>query len=341
MSTRWQTSLRLAWFFLSIVFITDSAILDDEDASPAFRVAGYLPDYRIHGINLNATMEKLDDLYLFSLSPNSKLGSKMFSVCCLHSDHYAKARQGVAHAAAMGKRVALWVTVGGGGRSDSFLEAPDTMIQALLELAKKETLQGVDFDCEHFRHQQDFRDYQSLIREASSVLRANGIQVSVALHAGQALSKSIYASVDRINVMTYDMSGGSYHADLQVARQAIRALVKSGCPPRKIFLGMPAYGRHKRQMGEVKTFAELFDSAVARGRSVDDISKLAEIDEFQIDSTVAMAAKVQYAQSKGLGGVFLWELGQDKQHETAPTGILLTATVSSVQIHGDEFIDEL
>jgi GH18 family chitinase len=336
-----QTTLRLAWCFLSVVFIAESAILEEDGESPAFRVAGYLPDYRIHGINLNVTMEKLDDLYLFSLSPNAKLGSKMFSICCLHSDHYAKARQGVAHAAAMGKKVKLWVTVGGGGRSDSFLEAPDTMIQSLLELVKKERLQGVDFDCEHFRHQQDFRDYQSFIRQASSVLRTNGIQVSVALHAGQALSNSVYASVDRVNVMTYDMSGGSYHADLQMARQAVRALVKSGCPPRKIFLGMPAYGRHKRQMSEVKTFAELFDSAFARGRSVEDIASMAEIDEFQIDSTAAMAAKVQYAQSKRLGGVFLWELGQDKQHETAPSGILLTATASSVQIQRDEFIDEL
>jgi GH18 family chitinase len=337
----WHTTLRLALCFLSVVFIAESAILDDDGESPAFRVAGYLPDYKIHGINLNASMEKLDDLYLFSLSPNSKLGSKMFSTCCLHSDHYAKARQGVAHAAGMGKKVTLWVTVGGGGRSDSFLEAPESMIQSMLELVKKERLQGVDFDCEHFRHQQDFRDYQSLIREASSVLRTNGIQVSVALHAGQALSQSVYASVDRVNVMAYDMSGGSYHADLQMARQAIRTLVKSGCPPRKIFLGMPAYGRHKRQLGEVKTFAELFDSAFARGRSVEDVASMDEIDEFQIDSTAAMAAKVQYAQSKGLGGVFLWELGQDKQRETAPSGILLTATASSVQMHRDEIIDEL
>ena len=60
-----------------------------------FRLAGYLPDYRVEGIDLNSTAQLLDDLYLFSLSPQTALKANMFRLCCLQDSHYEKARQAV------------------------------------------------------------------------------------------------------------------------------------------------------------------------------------------------------------------------------------------------------
>lgn len=327
----------LSLFYASTLYAANSASYEDETTSNLrFRIAGYLPDYRLDAINLNATIELLDDLYLFSLAPHAQLGSRMFSVCCWNAGQYTKARQAVSHIlqTAGGKKVNIWVTIGGGGRSDSFLDDPNTMIRALKELTAKEALQGVDFDCESIRSQAEFTKYQALIVKAAAVLHQSNVLVSVALHAGQTLSSKVYAAVDRINLMAYDMSSAeaSYHADFKIGRQAVNILTQSGCPTKKIFLGMPAYGRHKRMASDVKTFAELVDGALERGTPIQNLYKLNEIDEYQIDSPDIVADKVRQAQMLGLGGVFFWELGQDKQLVSiAPAGILLTAAANALE----------
>lgn len=328
-------------FFLLVFVVHFSRFLAEEPsvgtsvnglaAAANFRIAGYLPDYRIDGIDLNATLEQLDDLYLFSLSPQSQLGSNMFSRCCLKDRHYVKALQAVAHAATKGKEVKLWVTVGGGGRSNGFFKAPGDMIGALMQVTADEKLHGVDFDCEDFRTHQDYVDYETLIVNAAYVLHKEGVQISVALHVGQKMPKKVYNVLDRVNLMAYDMPGSSYHADFHQAGEAVRALVESGCPAHKIFLGLPAYGRHKRRVSETMTFEELADIALGQGASVQELHKKYEIDEYLIDSPAAVSAKVRHAQNEGLGGVFFWELGQDKHHDSAPAGILLTAAAARVR----------
>lgn len=331
MSTRFILCFCAFASFLSRVAAVESEGREVQATAPTFRIAGYLPDYRFDGIDLNATVEQLDDLYLFSLAPQSQLGSNILSLCCLKSNHFEKARQAVAHAASKGKEVILWVTVGGGGRSSGFVKAPSNMIGALKQLAKDEKLQGVDFDCEHFTSHQDYVDYEALIMNAAYVLHKEGMQISVALHAGQTLPEEVYDVLDRVNLMSYDMSGASYHADFGQAREAVNTLLKSGCPAHKIFLGLPAYGRHRRQISETKTFAELADIAFEQGVTIQELHKNFEINEYMVDSPAAVSAKVRHAQSVGLGGVFFWELGQDKQHESAPAGILLTAAAARVR----------
>lgn len=328
---------RLFWCLCSVLLRLSPLAANEgpkTEAHPpgSFRIAGYLPDYRFGNIDLNSTVAKLDDLYLFSLSPQSQLGSKMFALCCLRATHYEQAREAVAHAAAVGRDVRLWVTVGGAGRSFSFVKAPGAMTAALKQLTADQKLQGVDFDCEHFGSHQDYVDYEALITNAAYVLHKESVQISVALHARQTLSKEVYNAVDRINLMSYDMPGATYHADLKLAQESVNALVESGCPVQKIFLGIPAYGRHQLQANEAKSFAELVDVAVAQGATLDELYERNEIGEYMIDSPAAVAAKVRYAQNEGLGGVFFWEVGQDKRSESAPAGMLLSAAASHVAV---------
>jgi len=50
---------------------------------------------------------------------------------------------------------------------------------------------------------------------------------------------------------------------------------------------------------------------------------------YQFDSPDDVRAKVEYAMQNGLGGVFFWELGQDKQLlGVVEGGILLDAAAS-------------
>lgn len=315
---------------LRYISVNGTASKNEVDAPVVnFRLAGYLPDYRF-GIDLNSTALLLDDLYIFSLSPQPQLGAMMFAVCCLDKSHYEKARQAAAYAQRQtGKDMKIWVTIGGGGRSTGFTKSPGAMIGAIKQLLAEENIHGVDFDCELFLTHQDYDDYDTLITNAAYVLHKEGKYVSVAIHPGQTLSREVYVAVDRINLMTYDMPG-SYHADFSKARDAVDKLVQSGCPAHKIFLGLPAYARHRLRQEETKTFSELIDIELQRGKTIDELRLTFEVDEFLFDSPAAVASKVRYAIKEGLGGAFFWELGQDKQQEIAPSGILLSAASKQV-----------
>ena len=220
----------------------------------------------------------------------------------------------------------LWVTLGGGGRSSGFSSIgkdPDAQRQfltALVQLVKDQELFGVDFDCEEFSGQQDFRNYLKLILQAADVLHQANVQVSVALHAGQVLPYQVYSIIDRIHLMAYDMLTGEYHASQTAVKEAVDGLLESGCPAHKIVLGIPAYARHYQTPTNVMTFAEIVDSVEV---FADNFYAQGEWEGFRYDSPKRIAAKVDYAKQMGLGGVFFWELGQDKQHSSARGGILL------------------
>jgi hypothetical protein len=97
------------------------------DVNENFALAAYLPDYRIASymeqqlpIVQNSSTNApplMTDLILFSLQPHSKgfLGG-----CCLQQDHYMLAQRFREQLyAGNEKRLTLWVTIGGSGRSDS------------------------------------------------------------------------------------------------------------------------------------------------------------------------------------------------------------------------------
>jgi GH18 family chitinase len=121
--------------------------------------------------------------------------------------------------------------------------------------------------------------------------------------------------------MTYGLSSATYHADYTKMRDAVETLMnEAGVPAHKIFIGLPAYGTHKRT-GETKAYHDLAReyllAAADNNNNNDDpvvsLHKRIELGGgFLVDSPAAIQAKVRFAIQKGLGGVFFWELGQDQ-----------------------------
>lgn len=308
-----------------------------------FRIAGYLPDYRFDSsFDINASAAVLDDLYLFSLAPQTQLGPNMFKACCLQEKHFLAAREAVE---ATDGRLRVWVTVGGGGRSHKFTQNPTTMLDALQTLlSERPYIGGIDFDCETFWNHEDYERYEKLVIDATSKLRqgSNNIMVSIALHAGQRMPSSLYKAVDRVNLMTYDMPGASYHADYRQMVQAVEHLVETqGCSAEKVFVGLPAYGKHKKNPADVKTYHEVVDDMykssspsmlqkVKDGDDPFDLHRKYDFDGYIVDSPAAVQAKIRFAEKRGLGGAFFWELGQDYVPRKGNLGVLLEAAAQQV-----------
>lgn len=306
-------------------------------ADNLFSFGGYLPDYRFY-INANDTAAKLSDLILFSLQP-TKNGIDF--PCCLGNYHYDIAREAAAYKNDQnGGHLRLWITVGGGGRSAEFLQAIESTVflQSIQQLAVSKNITGIDLDCEYFTSQIDYQKYLAWLERAIPELQQLNLKVSVALHAGMYLTVAIYKKVDRIHLMAYDMIydrtssanrlKNHYHADMYQTDQAVQKLVQSGCPRSKIILGIPAYARHYQNPGMVKTFAEIVDE-VTLELPDQNFSKLKEWRGYRGESPESATKKVEYARQHKLGGVFIWELGQDKQVD-GKGGFLLEAISTAV-----------
>ena len=83
---------------------------DDSD----FGLGGYLPDYRIHGYNVNASALHLTDWLLFSIQPHKS--GMVTGVCCVQPDHFEVIQTGKKE---YNPSLNLWVTIGGAGRADA------------------------------------------------------------------------------------------------------------------------------------------------------------------------------------------------------------------------------
>ena len=172
---------------------------------------------------------------------------------------------------------------------------------------------------------------------AAAGLHRHDLLLTVALHPGMLLSPEVCGSVDRAHVMTYDMvdkeKAHGHHASLRATHEAIAKFVGGGCPPAKLILGIPAYGRHGENMNQVKTYAEVVDEVLEKAGH-DDVSEILRSlrtwKGYRFDAPDDVRAKVEYARDNGLGGVFLWELGQDKQAAgVAEGGVLLEAAAAA------------
>ena len=313
-------------FFLVLM----ATLLGSSQSSDDFIVAGYLPEYRSY-INVNNTAILLTDLILFSLEPNT-LGA--FGGCCLDDSHYKIAREARAHKKHFSNvPLRLWISVGGAGRSAAFnhiasdARTRSNFIKNLIDLCQKQLFDGIDLDWEQPSNEAECKDYERLLSEAALALHDANLLLSVTTR--QTFTPKVWNQVDRIHFMGYDLlfgGGPKHHASFQIVTKVVEDwLDKYNYPSEVIVLGIPCYARHGDDPRNVKTFAELIDD----GMDVGNVALTVDGSEWKgylFDSIEAVKNKVDFAKKKGLGGVFLWELGHDKQDpEAAPGGYLLQA----------------
>ena len=247
-----------------------SADLKIRPVKKDFAVISYLPDYRFY-IEVDDLALHVTDIILFSVAPSST-GDLTYYLTPSNFRAAQHARRAKASYNPSSPRLRLLLTVGGAGRSQHFLSSSSDsagrrkLVEALFSVCRRYELDGVDFDWEAPTSRHDMDAYQRLLSEASATFRPAGMLVTVALHPGQTLMEGGYGAVDRVHLMTYDMSyhgknnGAGHHAAFDDVQLAAERIIEAGCPTEKLAIGIPFYGRGEgRQVGETKSFAEMVD----------------------------------------------------------------------------------
>mmetsp|Transcript_41091 Transcript_41091/g.46691 ORF Transcript_41091/g.46691 Transcript_41091/m.46691 type:complete len:325 (-) Transcript_41091:103-1077(-) len=302
--------------------------------SYAHIVAGYLPEYRSN-ININNTSALLTDLILFSLDPGAD--GILEGRCCLKDSHYKLAREARSHRKKSSSRpLKLWVTIGGVGRSESFLAISksgtkrDQFLSNLVQLCKRESLNGVDIDWQGLRNEDEYKLFIELILSTAKMLHKSGLLISVTTR--ERLPSHVLEEIDRVQFMGYDLlfdKGPKHHASYSIVTQIVEQWLDWNYPEEKIVLGIPGYGRHKDSPSQIKTFAELIDDGL-------DDETTNEWNGYLFDSPALIRKKVKFVKQNDLAGVVLWELGHDKQDKNKPGGWLVNA-MANQKVPEDEF----
>jgi chitinase len=255
------------------------------------------------------------------------------------------------------------MSVGGWTDSGPFYEmaADDAKRRTFVEscasfLGSYPQFDGIDIDWEHPvagglqpGQPRDARNYVVLL---AALRRAIGpaTLLTVAVGAGpRAIDPLEYAdmaaSLDWINVMTYDFHSGGSRAGFNAAlynhddpnprlnvHDAVQAILAKGVPRRQLVVGVPFYGRGWRgvdsaepwspgtgtlQVGGYRNVVETLLKTPGYVRSWDDIAKVpwlyhAERKEWiTYEDPQSMRLKGEYIAGQNLAGAMFWELSND------------------------------
>lgn len=295
---------RLLAFALGIVLVA-AWCLASSPAAGAFRMEGYLPDYRISSFDPSMARYLTGVIYFsVQVKPTGELDLTRMPPAAISKLKDLKRRY----------HVRILIAVGGWNRSQGLAEmavsarARARFVKALADLCFRNGFDGADFDWEQFSAAAEERGYAQLLLEAVCVFHGRHMLLSVSITPWQKLPKPVLGALDEVHVMSYDHPGR--HSTLNQAASDVKAWEAQGVPARKLVLGVPAYGRNVHKFDQVMGYADI----------VHKYHPAPEADEaggFSFNGIKTVQAKVWFALGKELGGFALWELGQDTTDQTS------------------------
>lgn len=267
--------------------------------SNVLRVAGYVPTWTIERVS-EESLEALTDLLIFSVVPTSDGAWPTQPIAADAIRWY----QNVAE----DHDIRLHLCVGGWGRSDGFAAMTATedkrhnFIRDIVAYCRELGIEGIDYDWEFPANAEEQAAYVELLQDTRAATRAHDMTVSVAIGTSQVLPRRGVAAVDHVNAMTYDMPGK--HATFEGAQSAVRRFLRMGVPARKLWLGLPFYGRGIEARDTTMSYAEI----VRQHAPSSDVN---EADGLYFNGPDLIRQKVQFAREQALGGVMVWEVSAD------------------------------
>ena len=294
-------------------------------------MVGYVPEYRYGAIDWAGVSARVTHVILFSLEVGRD-GSVAAQERFPDAATYAAARAATRRTGAR-----LLVCFGGAGRSANFGAVATSaalrrvFVRSVHAFVAAHGLDGVDLDWEAPRTRAEWAGLGALVGELGAVLRAHGRVLTMAVHPGQErlLPRAALGALDLVLVMAYDNlcahgeAPPCEHATYAFAARTVAAAVRAGVPPAKLALGVPFYARDVRT-GAAETYAALAQRHGVAARPAAD-----RAGAWYYNGPRTLARKARLAHTRGLGGLMVWELGQDVRPD-AP-GSLLAALDAEVR----------
>lgn len=295
----------------------------------SFAVVGYLPEWRYEGSNFETMCSGLTHLIFFSLEPTpigditgfDRLpGSHVLSDAKLASQKYG---------------CKLMICFGGNGRSNGFSdmvrnkESRVKFVKKVKALIHDYEFDGIDYNWEypgyHFqtgyaRDDEIQKDYIGLVALLKNTRKSIGKDkiITLAYYPDGRQEKLLHDGkaeqyVDLMHMMSYDQNGG-HHSTYDLGVKSVQLGISSGLPPSKLTMGLPFYGRNSIT-GDWITYEDIVQKYHPLQDSLDQLqvpttrgSKNSFIGYNGIDT---IKRKVQYSLESNIGGVMIWEAGQD------------------------------
>ena len=278
---------------LAVFFLTA------KEPEKVFRIAGYLPEYRVDGITPEG-VEGLTDLIVFSISPRAN-GS-------IDAEAWTKQKMEKARKLASSSQARMLIAVGGWGRSAGFpgmagnSRYRQRFAKELSAFCQTNGFQGVVYDWEFPRNSKEETSFDHLLRETRSLFVPKRRTVEIAVNPARPLPRDWTVKVDAVHVMSYD--NGPRHATYDQAVSDLNNMARLGVPAEMQLLGLPFYGRQITNRKKAITYAELQERFQPK-REQD------EAGGYYFNGPDTLAKKVKLAKARGLAGVMIWEIGQD------------------------------
>jgi len=275
------------------------AFLTAKEPAKVFRIAGYLPEYRVNGITPES-VDGLTDLIVFSVSPEAD--------GALDTSVWPKRKLEKAKKLADSAKARLLVAVGGWGRSGGFptmtenSKARERFVRELDAFCQVNGFKGVVYDWEFPRNSKEETSFDHLLRETRRLFVPKRRTVEIAVNSAKPFPRDWTVKIDAVHVMSYD--NGPRHATYEQAGSDLNKMALLGVPAEMQLLGLPFYGRQITNRGNAITYAEIKER-FQPNREQD------EAGGYYFNGPATIAKKVKLAKSRGLAGVMIWEIGQD------------------------------
>jgi len=309
----------------------------------SFALVGYMPEWRHEGADFPRLAQHLTHLILFSLEVSPQ--GDLIGADRLPRKEILKEAQ----AAFKKEGSKLLVCFGGNGRSSGFSgtvrneNSRGQFVKNLVKLLDKYELDGVDYNWEYpgysmgrgyMPEEEVLRDYEglaNLLKDTKKAFEGSSREVTVAYYPdGKQESLFIKTGVleytDLIHSMSYDQ-GGSNHSPKELAEKTIKLAKTAGLPLGKLCLGVPFYGRNNEN-GDWTTYEDIVQAVKLRdSQDKATIKKDGKKVKVGFNGRATLQWKTKLALDEGLGGLMIWEVGQDcrvKEVKRGPTAHVVT-----------------
>lgn len=288
-------------------------------------VVAYLPEWRHEGADWDRICRHVSHLLLFS-GEITERGDITSLDRMPRQELMREARR-----AADKHGTRLMLCLGGNGRSDGFSgmsrseKNREKFVINLMEVLKKYDLDGVDYNWEYpgyvmgrgYSEQEEInKDYQglaALLRETRDAFGMSGKFVTLAYYPDgkqESLLQGIEADrfAHLMHAMSYD-GRGRQHSSRDLAEDTVLQAVAVNMPLDQVTMGLPFYGRNSMD-GDWKTYEDIVQQHDPLDEDTDVVDD-ARGGTMGFNGRETIKWKVRHAIRAEMGGVMIWEVGQD------------------------------